>query len=79
MSAVRASVEHSYKDLKQMWSSQDYKRMLKVRAAPISLMYKAAALLWNFKVCLQHGGQVQTKYDVDPPTLSRYLRANPDN
>lgn len=76
MSAVRVSVEHSYKDMKQMWSSQDFKRMLKVRDAPISIMYKASALLWNFKVCLQHGGQVQTAFEVDPPTIDRYLQTN---
>ena len=39
MSAVRVSVEHSYKDMKQMWTSQDFKRMLKVRAAPIARLY----------------------------------------
>lgn len=38
MSSVRKAVELYYKDLKQMWCSQDYRRMLKVRKAPVSLM-----------------------------------------
>lgn len=76
MSAAREAVEWSYKDLKQMWSSQDYKRMLKVRKAPISLMYKGAALLWNIKVCMQHGGEAQSYFSCKPPCLSRYLNIN---
>lgn len=76
MSSVRESVEWSYKDLKQMWTSQDYKRMLKVRKARVSLMYIGAALLWNFKVCLQHGGEVQSYFCCPPPSLSRYLEQN---
>lgn len=44
-SAVRVSVEHSYNDLKQMCSSQDYKQILKVSSSPIALIFKAAALL----------------------------------
>lgn len=75
MSSVRETVEWSYKDLKQMWSSQDYTRMLKVRKAPVALMYKGAALLWNFKVCLQHGGEVQSFFSCTPPTLQRYLQS----
>ena len=31
MSAVRVSVEWSYKDLKQLWSPNDYARALKIR------------------------------------------------
>lgn len=74
MNAARVAVEWSYKDVKQMWSSQDFKRMLKVRQAPVSLMYLGAALLWNIKVCMQHGGQVQQHFGCPPPTLDRYLR-----
>lgn len=52
MNSVHLSVEHSSKYMKQIWSSQDYKRILKVHAAPISLMYKGASLLWICKVCM---------------------------
>ena len=73
MSAVREAVEWTYKDLKQMWSSQDFKRQLKIRKCPIALLYKAAGLLWNVKTCLHQGGQVSTYFDCRPPTLERYL------
>lgn len=47
-----------------MFSNQDYKLMLKVRKAPVSLMNKDAALLWNIELCLQHGGDVQSYFSV---------------
>lgn len=50
--------------------------MLKVRSAPISIIYKASALLWNFEVCFQHGGQVKTAFEVDPPTIDLNLQTN---
>ena len=75
MSAVRVSVEWSYKDLKQLWSQNDYTRALKVRQAPIGLIYKASALLLNFKTCLEAGGQVQSFFKCAPPTLTQYLNA----
>ena len=74
MSSVRDAAEWSYKDLKQYVSSQDYKRGLKLRQVPISLMYKAAALLLNFKACLNHGGQVQSYFKCKPPTLEEYIK-----
>ena len=51
MSSVLVCVEHSYKDLKQQFISQDFSRNLKVRQSPIALQYKASALLWNFRLC----------------------------
>jgi len=73
MSAVREAVEWTYKDLKQIFSSQDFKRQLKVRQAPIALLYKTSALLWNFKMCMGHGGQVVSYFNCPPPTLTEYL------
>ena len=52
MSAVREAIKWSYKVIKQLWSLQDYKRNLKVRKAPISQVYKSAAILKNIKTCL---------------------------
>ena len=74
MSAVRETVEWSYNEIKQMWSSQDFKRMLKVGKAPIGLSYAAAALLCNVKVCLGHGGQVPSYFNSRAPKLERYLQ-----
>lgn len=72
-SAVRVSVEWNYKDLKQMWSRNDFARTLKVHKAHIALMYQASALLLNFKTCLENGGQVRHFFNCLPPNLSQYL------
>lgn len=73
MSAVRTAVEWTYKDVKQLWCSQDFKRSLKVRKSPIALLYKASALLWNFHVCLYRDGQTKSHFDIQAPTLSEYI------
>lgn len=73
MSAVREAVEWTYKDVKQLWSSQDFKREMKVRRSPLALLYKASALLWNFHVCICPGGQTSMYFDVAAPTLNEYL------
>ena len=74
MSAVREAVEWTYKDLKQIWTSQDFKRLLRVRKSPLALLYKAAALLWNVRVCLHQGsGQTSSYFLCRPPSLTRYL------
>lgn len=59
LNAARNAVEWSHKDLKKMWSIQDYKRKLNVLKNQISLMEKATAFLRNFEFCLQHGDQTQ--------------------
>ena len=66
MSAVREAVEWTYKDLKQVWSSKDFKRQLEIRKCPISLLYEAGGSLWNVKICLHRGGQVATYFDCQP-------------
>ena len=73
MSAVREAVEWTYKDVNQMWTSQDFRRGLKVRKGPIALLYKASALLWNVHVCMYAGGQTKSYFDISPPTLAEYL------
>lgn len=73
MSEVRVSVEHNYKDLKQLWNSQDFARKIKVRQSPVALLYKMSALLTNFRVCLYQGGQINAFFDCPPPTLEEYL------
>lgn len=73
MSMMREAVEWTYKDLKQIWTSQDFKRQLKVLQSPIALLYKSSALLWNFRTCLTRGGQVVSYFNCSPPTLAEYL------
>ena len=58
MSSVRKSVQCGYKDLKQMWTRNDFARSLKVRQAPISMLYIACALFLNVKTCMENGGKV---------------------
>ena len=48
---------------------------MKVRPAPIALIYKAAALLQNFKTCMEGWGQVNAYFECPPPTFSEYLNA----
>lgn len=52
MCAERVAVEWNYKNMRQMWAVNDFARNLKVRRAPISLLYLYSALLLNFKTCL---------------------------
>lgn len=75
MSAVRVSVEWSYKDVKQMWSCNDFARKMKVKESPISLMYIASVILFNFRTCLYGGGQTGSYFSCEPPTLDTYVNA----
>lgn len=73
MSRVREAAEGLKKNVKQIWTLQDLYRALKVRKAPVSLAYKAAALLRNFKVCIHGGGEVQSFFScalLSHPTYS---------
>jgi nuclease HARBI1 len=74
MSAVRVAVEWSYKDVKEMWTTKGFKRKLKVRESPVAVLYIMSALLWNCKVCFQHGSQAGSKFHCDPPSFSEYTR-----
>ena len=76
MARVRVAVEWNYKDLKQQWSTNDYPRMLRLRKAPVSVLYVASALLWNFRTCLYKGGQVSSYCDC--PALSLHTYVNSD-
>ena len=76
MSSVREAVEWTHKDIKQLWTTQDFKRKLNVRQSPIALLYQTAAILWNFRVCMSGGGQVSSYFNCDPPSLSDYLNRN---
>lgn len=73
VSALQEAVKWTYKDLKQLWASQDFKRDLKTRQAPIGLLYEASALLWTFHVCMCQRGQTQIYFNTEPPTLSKYV------
>eukprot|EP00171_Calliarthron_tuberculosum_P003365 IDg3365t1 len=72
MNAVRTSVEWSYGEVKQHFSSQDFGHKLHVCRVPIAVMHVCALLLRNFKTCLRHGGQGPHYFRCIPPALARY-------
>lgn len=71
----RTSVEWSYKDLKQMFTSLDFKTALKIRKIPVGIVYTVSCMLWNVKNCLHGGGQVGTYFDCQLPSLEQYLNS----
>ena len=73
MSAMHEAVEWMYKYLKQIRSSKDFKRQLKIRRCLIALLCKSEGLLWNVKTRLHQGGQASSYFDCPPPSLERYM------
>lgn len=75
MSAARVAVEWHYKDVKQMWSMNDFARRLKVKQSPIACMYIASVLLLNFRTCMYGGGQTSAHFNLQPPSLEDYVNS----
>lgn len=73
MSAVRISVEWNYKYLKQIWTRNDVSRVLHVRRFPVSLLYVSAALLLNFKTCIENCGQVSAYFKFVAPSFQEHV------
>ena len=69
MSSVCIYVEHSYKDIKRQWTSQDFCRNLKIGKAPIGLLYLASALLTNLREIFYSGGKVQEIFQTLPASF----------
>lgn len=76
MSANRIVVELYYKDLKQKRTTKDFRSVLKMRHAPITLMYKASALLLNMATCLYKGGRIGYYLEAEAPSLINYLTSD---
>lgn len=74
-SAVRESVEWSYKELKQMWKRSAFLMGFKERKTPVTLIYICSAVLLNFKTCLDNGGQVDSYSNFSSKSLS-YVAAD---
>jgi len=72
MAGLRVSVEWGYKEVKQVFTSLDFKRKLKIREGPVALVYRCTALLWNMRTCL-YGSQTASFCRCDPPDLQNYL------
>lgn len=58
MSTVRVAGEWNYKDPKQNYPNNEFKRLLKVRPAPIALLSKASASVLTMATCICDGGQI---------------------
>lgn len=69
----RILVEWSYKKVKQMFKSVDFKWSLKIKKPPVVLVYLISCLMWNVKVCLHGGAQLGCYFDYKPPSLEEYL------
>lgn len=67
------AVECSYKDIKHMWSSQDYKRNLNVGKSVIALLHASFSLLCNFKVCLAYIERVDSNFNCLSTLLGWYV------
>ena len=72
MSAARVIVERSYKDLKQVWTRNDYSRLLQGRS-PFSFLYVGSAFFLNFNTSLENWGQVGHNFSCRAPSLEEYL------
>lgn len=57
---IREAVEWSYKDLKQLWTRNDFAGSLKFHQLHISLRFISSTSFLNFKQYLESGGQVCT-------------------
>lgn len=80
MSPVRTSVEQNYKDLKQLWNSQDFGRKIKLRKSPADVLQKMSTLLAYVKVFMYEGGEINAYFDSPPQIRSEYLaKGNEDN
>ena len=72
MSAARTTVEWMFKEVKQYWSTVDFKRKMKTGELPAGQLYMAAMLLTNIRSCL-YPNSISQYFDCPPPSLEDYL------
>ncbi|KAK1860396.1 hypothetical protein I4F81_002985 [Pyropia yezoensis] len=77
MKVPRTAVEWGFKDVKQVCSSLDFSRKLKIREAPVAQLYKIGVFIWNLRCCA-YGGATASFFDVSPPTWEEYLGLEAD-
>lgn len=56
MSVVRVDFDRNYKDLKQKYSKNDFRRLQTLYNAPVTSRYETSALFLNMASCLYQGG-----------------------
>lgn len=77
MATVRESVEWSFGKLVTIWAYLDYRKKLKLRQAPLGVVFGVCALLTNLHTCY-YGSEVSHFFGVAPPSPSQYLNGEPD-
>lgn len=73
MSSEQEVFELSFKDLKQDWTSKDWKRLQRVWKESHFLMYEGAVILWNIKFCTQDGRETSVYFSCVPPIIPCYV------
>lgn len=73
ISSMFEKMDWSYKDLKQMWTSSYFACSLKVRQAPVSLLYIAPIVVLHFKTWVENGIQVGSYFNFPSPSLDTYI------
>lgn len=73
---VRDLGRRCHKDLKQKYSLNDFKHMLKLRRVPIGLLYEANALFSNMSTCVYKGRQVEHVFECVTPSMEDYFTSD---
>lgn len=77
MKLPRTAVEWGFKDIKQICTTLDYTRKLKLREAPVAQLYKIGVFVWSLRCCA-YGGATSSFLDCPPPTWEEYLGLQAD-
>ena len=72
MSRARESVEWGFKDIKQLFSSNDHSRQMRALKSPIGLMMVVSSAPTNIRCCL-YQSQTSRCFDCPAPSLNEYL------
>lgn len=75
MSKLRVSVEWGFGKICQYFAFLDFKKNLKILLQPVAKYYLVATILINCHTCL-YGSQTGTYFELEPPSLERYLSDN---
>lgn len=72
MSVVRITVEWIFKEIKMQFATMDIKRKMKIREAPVGLLYLSSMLLSHFRNCL-YPNQISRFINCAPASLKEYV------
>jgi len=75
MNSLREAVEWGFREVKQQFTSLDFKRKLKICETSVGAQYLSGALLWNMRSCF-YGNQMSTYFDCAAPSIEITCSAN---